>query len=292
MLPAGVTEQFLAARGRNVEYEPRIGARVRTHFVDARAGLDAWVEAYHLAPLDERGPLWDEAEVCDVGALALEDEPAAGASFADVPGQALTAKAQQQFAKLLADHVYRTGTMTVYRCPALKATAAPGTSEGEFRAQLALGLREKRDAAVDSLRRKYAARLDTLAGRQRRAEQKLQKEKDQASSETMSSALAVGGSLLGALFGGSRRSSAFGKAASAARSVGRIGRERSDVANAAADLAALHDRHADLEHELEAEIAALESGSDPARIVVESVVIRTRKSDIDVADLALVWQPA
>ncbi len=292
VLPAGVTEQFLAARGKRVEYEPRIGARVRTHFVDAKAGLDTWVEAYHLAPLDERGPRWEEAEVCDVGALALEDEPAAGASFADVPGQALTAKVQQQFAKSLADHVYRTGTMTVYRCPALKATAAPGASEGEFRAQLALGLREKRDAAVDALRRKYAARLDTLAGRQRRAEQKLQKEKDQASSETMSSALAVGGSLLGALFGGGRRSSAFGKAASAARSVGRIGRERSDVANAEADLAALRDQHADLEHELEAEIAALESGFDPTRVVVESVAVRTRKPDIDVADLALVWQPA
>ena len=37
-----------------------------------------------------------------------------------------------------------------------------GGSESEFRAHLALALREKRDAAVDALRRKYASKLDTI----------------------------------------------------------------------------------------------------------------------------------
>jgi hypothetical protein len=188
--------------------------------------------------------------------------------------------------------VYRSVAVTVYRCPALKANAAPGGSEADFRAHIAQLLREKRDAAVDTLRRKYAARLATLEDRQRRAEQKLAREKEQASQTTMASALSVGGGLLGALFGGGRRASSLGKAASAARSVGRIGKERTDVTHAEADLAALREQYQALEAELEAEVAARASDFDPATVPIEAAAIKPRKADIAVSDVALVWRPA
>ncbi|HET9693472.1 MAG TPA: hypothetical protein VFP48_03735 [Steroidobacteraceae bacterium] len=292
VVPAGLHEYFLAAAGTAVEYEPRLGARVRAHFVDTKAGVDLWTESYCLAPLSDRGPEWDRAATCREDAMELREEPAAGASFGEVPGEALAARSQQRHAKALVEHVYRTCTVAVLRCPALEATAAPDTDEGAFRAQLAQALRERRDHAVDALRQKYAARMATLEDRRRRAEQRLAREKDQASNETMSSALNVGGSLLGALFGGGRRSAALGKAAAAARSVGRIGKERTDVAHAEADVASLRQQYAALEGELQAEVAALETTLDPATVQVESVTVRPRKSDIVVSDLALVWQPA
>ncbi|HWJ04623.1 MAG TPA: hypothetical protein VNS57_02390 [Steroidobacteraceae bacterium] len=292
VLPTGWHERFLAARGTSVEYEPRLGARVRTHFVDARNGVDTWTEAYHLAPLGAGGPAWEQSEVCDAGALDLGTQPAPDAAFANVPGGVLTPKTPQQYAKSLVEHVYRSSALTVYRCPTLKTSAPVGATEGEFRAQLAQALREKRDAAVDALRKKYATRLDALADRQRRAEQRLQREKDQASQETMASAISVGSSLLGALFGGGRRSSAFGKAATAARSVGRIGKERTDVTHASADAEALRRQHGELEAELETEVATIESSFDPAAIAIEAVAVKARKSDIEVTELTLVWQPA
>ncbi len=263
VVPAGVHEQFLATAAADATYDPCIGARVRAHFVDAGAGMDAWEDWYYLAPLTAAGPDWDAAETCNAAAIDLRDAPAAGARFAAVPGSALAAKAHAQFAKALADHVYRSVAVTVYRCPALKANAAPGGSEADFRAHLAQILREKRDASVDALRRKYATRLAALEDRQRRAEQKVTREKEQATSTTMASALSVGGSLLGALFGGGRRASSFGKAATAARGVGRIGKERTDVAQAEADLTALREQYAALEAELATEVAALESGFQP-----------------------------
>ena len=94
------------------------------------------------------------------------------------------------------------------------------------------------------------------------------------------------------MFGGGRRASAFGKAATAARDVGRIGKERSDVAHAEADLTALQDQYAALEAELEAEVAELEADFDPATVAIEAVAIKPRKTDIAVADVALVWRPA
>jgi hypothetical protein len=108
----------------------------------------------------------------------------------------------------------------------------------------------------------------------------------------MASALSVGGSLLGALFGGGRRASSLGRAASAARGVGRIGKERTDVAHAEADLAALRERYEALEAELEQEVAALEATFDPAAVAIESVAVKPRKADIEVSDVALVWRPA
>jgi Skp family chaperone for outer membrane proteins len=292
IVPAGVPEKFMAAAGnQGVEYEPRIGARVRAHFVDAKAGLDAWENWYYLAPLTAQGPDWEAAEICNADVIQLLDAPAANATFADVAGSAIAARAFAQHGKSLADHVYRTSSLSIMRCPDLKVTSAPGGSESEFRAHLALALREKRDAAVDALRKKYASKLDAIEDRARRAEQKLMREKEQASQQTMSSALSVGGSLLGALFGG-RRGSAFGKASSAAKSMGRIGKERTDVTHAEADLTALQQQHAALEAELADEIAVLESKFDAGAITVEQSEIKARKSDTEVTDLALVWQPA
>jgi len=132
---------------------------------------------------------------------------------------------------------------------------------------------------------------DAIEDRARKAEQKLVREKEQASQQTMSSALSVGGSLLGALFGG-RRSGVIGKASSAARSGGRIGKERTDVTHAEADVTALQQQHAALETELAEEIAALESKFDAGAIVVEKFEIKARKSDTEITDLALVWHPA
>jgi len=292
IVAAGVPEKFMAAAGnQGVEYEPCIGARVRAHFVDAKAGLDAWENWYYLAPLTAAGPDWEAAEICNADAIQLLDAPAPNATFADVAGSVIATKAFAQHGKSLADHVYRTSSLSIMRCPDLKLTSAPGGSESEFRSHLALVLRERRDAAVDALRRKYASKLDAIGDRARKAEQKLVREKEQASQQTMSSALSVGGSLLGALFGG-RRGGAFGKASSAAKSMGRIGKERTDVTHAEADVAALQQQHAALEAELAEEIAALESKFDAGTIAVEQSAIKARKSDTEVTDLALVWRPA
>ena len=173
----------------------------------------------------------------------------------------------------------------------IKLTAAAGMSEGEFRSRVGLALREKRDAAVEALRKKYASRLGTLEDRERRALQKVEKEKAQASDKTLSTALSVGGSLLGALFGGGRRGSAISKASSAARRVSGASKERADVAHAEADVEAIRNQLEALNAELAAEVARLESEFDPATIAVETARVKPRKADIAVEDMALVWVP-
>jgi hypothetical protein len=289
----GVTERFVVASGgpQPPRYRPYIGARVRTHYVDARSGLDLWQAAVYLAPAGAGDPDWAQADVIAEPTLSLADQPVAGASFDEAPAAALAARDHKRWMNALEDHVYRSVALELRSCPSLKMTAAPGMSDGEFRARVALALREKRDDAVEALRRKYGAKLATLEDRERRAMQKVAKEKAQASDTTLSSALAVGGGLLGALFGGGRRGGAISKASTAARSVSRATKERADVAHAQADAQVVREKIDTLNAELETEVARLESEFDPAAIPVETVAVKPRKADIAVEDMALVWVP-
>jgi len=289
----GVTERFVVAGGgaQPPRYRPYVGARVRTHYVDAKAGLDQWQAAYYLAAAGAGDPDWAQADVIAEPALSLADRPVPGASFDEAPAAVLSARDHKRWMQALEDHVYRSVTLELPSCPSLKMTAAPGMSDGEFRSRVALALREKRDDAVEALRRKYGAKLATLEDRERRAMQKVAKEKAQASDTTLSSALAVGGGLLGALFGGGRRGSAISKASTAARSVSRATKERADVAHAEADAQAVREQIDTLNAELDAEVARLESDFDPAATPIETVTVKPRKADIAVEDMALVWVP-
>jgi len=292
MVQHGVTERFVATSDDSPQhYRPHVGARVRTHYVDARAGIDLWQSAYCLAPVGANGPEWNEAETVAEPGPRLAERPVADSTYDDAPAAVLSARDHKRWAAALEDHVYRSMALELPSCPDLKLTATAGMSEGEFRSRVTLALREKRDAAVEALRRKYASRLSTLQDRERRALQKVEKEKAQASDKTLSTALSVGGSLLGALLGGGRRGSAISKASSAARGVSGIGKERADVAHAEADVRAIRDQLEALEAELETEVARLESEFDPATIAIETTRLRPRKADIAVEDLALVWVP-
>jgi hypothetical protein len=292
VVQAGVVERFLKPppATRPPKYQPRLGARVRARFVDAKAGMDAWESWYYLAPVGLEGPDWALAETISGSGPEFADGPVDGAQFAEAPASLLSPRNHRSWSAALEDHVYRNASLSVMHCPALKLTSAPGGTESEFRSRIGLALREKRDDAVDRLRKKYESKLATLEDRGRRADQKIEREKAQASSETVSSALSVGGSLLGALFGG-RRSSALGKMSTAARSASRVSKERADVTRAEADARAIRDEIEAMNAELAAEVEALESELDPNTVRVETVAVRPRKADIAVEDIALVWQP-
>jgi len=292
VVQSAVAEKFMRApHGKGpVTYEPCIGARVRAHFVDAKSGMNAWESWYYLAPLGRDGPDWAAAEVLGEGGPDFVDEPLEDASYGEVPAAALSSKNHRAWGGALEDHVYRNASLNLMSCPALKMNAAPGGTEGEFRAHVALALREKRDATVEVMRGKYASKVAALQTREERAGQRVEREKSQASSETLATAVSIGGSLLGALFGG-RRSSVYGKVSSAARGIGRTSRQRADVTAAEADAQTIHAQIEGLNSQLEAEVARIEGAFDPNAVRIETVPVRPRKADIAVEDLALVWRP-
>jgi hypothetical protein len=259
--------------------------------VDKPAGVDAWTRTSWLAPLADRdgAPDWSEGAAIPALEGVTAQAPVDDAAFAELPASALAARSYGEWSKALAAHLYQNGAAELLTAKALKLTSNPGESEGDFRARLAQRLREHRDQEVARLREKHSARLKSLEDRLRRASDRVEREKSQYSQRKLDTAISIGTSVLGAIFGG--RSAATTRAGSAARSAGRVFSERGDVARAGESLESLTAERDELLKRIEQEAGALAGSLDPASIALEKVRVAPRKSDIAVGRIVLAWEP-
>jgi len=277
-----------------VEYRARVAGFARLHYVDAKAGIDVWTQAAHVAPLAEDGAQaeWQEADVVRNLKERCDTEPQPQSRFADAPAAALRAQTYAAYGKALAAQLYESARLGLLVCDELKMTSQPGESPGDFRTRLAQALRERRDAEIAALREKYAARAQTLTDQMRRAQDRVAREQAQYSQQKLQSAISIGATVLGALLGRrSITSGTIGRAATAARTTGRLGREQGDVARAEESMEVLQQRLAALNTECEAQVVELRRTSDPTTVPVREIEIAARKSDIAVGTVALLWTP-
>jgi len=291
VVPAGIDELYLRGSSSTAQ-APRVLGVAKLHFVDRRAGIDTWETRSWIAPLDEHAqrPDWAAVQPGRDPQAQFAAQPDGSRGYEDVPAVMLRPQSYRSWRKDLAAHLYEHATMTIFHCPAVGATVAPGDDEGDFRARLALALREKRDEEIDKLRRKYAPRLATLQNQMRRAEERIERERSQLSQQKMQTALSVGTSILGALLGRRALSaSSVGRAGTAARQAGRIGKESEDVTRAEQGRDVLEQRLRDLQNELEQQMERLRTELDPATVEIQTIAIKPRKSDTVVETMALVW---
>jgi hypothetical protein len=293
VLPAGVQEVFLAAKPGTGElvYRPRLVATAELHYADKPSGIDTWTKVALLAPLGDSdgAPAWsDAATVANLDSV-LAPGPVDGAGFGELPAAALNAKNHAEWGRALAAHLYQTGTVELLACKTPKLTSNPGESEGDFRTRLGLALREYRDQEVAKLRERYAVKLKSLDDRMRRAQDRVERERSQYSQRKLDTAISIGTSVLGAIFGG--KSVATTRAGSAARSAGRVFGERGDVARADESLEALTAERDGLLRQIEQEASGLTTSLDPASIELARTSIAPRKSDIGVGRIAIAWEP-
>lgn len=292
-LPPAVEEAFLPVQGptTGITYRPRVLGLAKLHYVDKSAGIDEWRAIGLAAALsdDGREALWSEAE--DV-AVAITREPVAGAAFGDVPAGALRAASYAQWSKALAAQLYETRPLKLWSCDTPRAISRAGESEGDFRARLALAVREQRDADAAKLRGKFAPRLAALQAQKQRALERVEREKGQASQVKLQAAISIGATLLGAFLGRKAVSMGnIGRATTAARSTARVGRESADVDRAEESAGQIDQRIADLDRELEAAITALDTRADAQSLPLRELVVAPRKADIAVGKVLLLWTP-
>jgi hypothetical protein len=182
--------------------------------------------------------------------------------------------------------------MRLWKCASPKETSKPGETEGDFRARLAVTLREQRDLAVEKIRARFEKKVVALQDRILRAEQRVEREKGQRGQQALSTAVAVGATVLGALFGRKTLSvGTVGRASTAMRGAGRVSREKADVARAEDSLEALQQKVAALEAELAAEVEKIEEGTSAEDLPLEEIVLAPRKSDLAAEPVALGWTP-
>ena len=152
--------------------------------------------------------------------------------------------------------------------------------------------REKRDLAVEKLRKRYAPKLKRLEQKIRTAEDRLAREQSQYKQQKMQTAISVGATVLGALFGRKVASvGTVGRASTAMRGAGRAARERQDVQRATEQIAEAERQLVDLSAEFEAETEKLRDSLDPSQFEISEKTVRPRKTDISIDNVALAWTP-
>ena len=210
----------------------------------------------------------------------------------EVPAPASKAKSYASWRKDFASWIYRNQRLELLESPSLEIASNPGETERDFRVRLQQIAREKRDEAVEKLRRKYAPKFEQLEERKRRAEQAVEREREQAKGQKFQTAISVGATLLSSFLGRKRVGmSTLGRATTAARGASRSMKEAEDVDRAEDNVAVLTQKLADLDAEFKVETASLERSYDPQTEQLETVSLKPTKANISVKVLTLAWAP-
>ncbi|MGH9465186.1 MAG: ATP-binding protein, partial [Thermoanaerobaculia bacterium] len=297
VLPPDVQQRFLplpAGAGSAVSYEPNVLGLAKVHYLEKKQGVATAEAVRCLAPIppDATALDWATAEALTIEPTLYLAAPPAPGAFDELPAAAARGRSYAVWSKSFAEHLYRTRRLELHRSPALGESSRPGESERDFRLRCGQLARERRDAAVEELRARTAKRAAALAERLHKAEQRREREQDQAARQKYDTVVSVGATVLSALLGRKRASmSSLGRATTAARGWGRAQEQVEDVERAAAASERLAAELAELESELAAETATLAARFDLAAERLEVTALAPRKADIEIELVALAWRP-
>lgn len=298
VLSPGVPQYFVPVRGTqpsgsSLVYRPMVLGISQIRFADSRKGLEAIHDEAHLMPVDRDTAVveWERSTAVSIMRDDLDREPDSESQFEEIAQAAGQAKQYDEWKRAYANWLFRTAKLDLYRSPGLSEVSKPGESEGDFRVRLQQVAHERRDAAAEKLRRKYGPKIVALQDRIRRAEQAVEREKEQAKQTGLQTALSVGATILGAFMGRKTISATtIGKATTALGKAGRVMKDAKDIGIAQDNVAVLQQQLADLEAQFTADTDSL-SGSDPQTEPLETVPLRPTKSHISVKLVALAWLP-
>ena len=107
----------------------------------------------------------------------------------------------------------------------------------------------------------------------------------------MQTAISFGATVLSAVFGRKIGTGTIGRAATTARGMGRTSKQGDDVSRAEEDLMEYQERFDELEDEIDDEIDRITEKYDPLSEELTSVMLKPRKTDIDIRTLAVAWVP-
>lgn len=299
ILAAGIEEYYLhpvkkIPANAQLIYYPRVVGSARLHFVEAKRNLDVWQVQTVLAPLSPDGATvdWERGKLFKDQQVQLEKQAIGEGRYAELPAAAGRSESYRIWRKMYESHLYQYASLIIRECSELKVCARPDESDEEFQGRVALLVRERRDREVERLQQRYLPKLTALEEKIRRAQERKEREKSQVTQQTMQTAVSVGATVLGALFGRKAVSSGtLGRATTAARGAGRISKEKQDLQRAEENLAYLQNQLAELQADFEGEKKQIQEQLELTLPKIEKVEIKPRKSDIFITSFGLVWTP-
>ncbi|MFO7708528.1 MAG: DUF87 domain-containing protein [Desulfobacterales bacterium] len=296
ILPPGIDAHYLPVSGSaaGIEYYPAVFGGLTAHYAQAKYQVDLARRVSFAAPLAD-GPValdWNQAIEIPLAPREFVKAPAAGAAFAELPAEAKKVTAYEGWRRDLLQWVRRNHALRLMNSERFRLVSSPQESLSEFAARVSQAAREQRDLEVEKLRRRYAGKFATLQDRLMRSEQATMREKEQLSAKKVETAISFGTAILGAFLGRKAVSAtSAGRLGTAMKSAGRLRKESMDTARAQQTAESVRAKIAELEAELEADIAKLEAAFDPAGESFKEIRIPPAPAGITQEFFGLLWLP-
>ncbi|MDQ7840516.1 MAG: type IV secretion system DNA-binding domain-containing protein [bacterium] len=298
VLPSGVPQFFVpplsVPADGVINYEPMLFGAARVQFQDAKVGVDITRDVVVLAPITAGVITVDWSGAADANLLPsdLRSEPVSPAIFGALPPEATKPKNYEGWGREFARWIAQGRGLELLRHSATGLHSNPGESERDFRIRIHDAARQRRDQMLEELRQRYGQKTAALQERLRRAQQSVEREQLQAKQQKIQTAVSLGATILGGLFG--RRAistSTLGRATTAARGASRSYKEAQDVQRAEETVAVLQQQLNELEAQLKAEIDAAAGAVNPLGDALETVAVKPKRTGITVQAVGLAWTP-
>ena len=293
-LPPELEQLFVPGKGAGLVYHPRLVAAADLVFNSARYHVEDERNCVHVVEFED-GPVdvdWDNAEVLELGIDDLDTSGDEAARYAECPSCAGVARNYTGWRRDYKRWVRQNETITLFRNKRFRLSSTPGETEGDFRARLQTVANEKRDQAIAKMRKRYASKTTTLENRLLRAQQAIDRERQQASKKKLDTAVSFGTAILGAVLGRKRLSSSTTtRIGSAIKTASGARKEAADIKRAEATAAKVKKDIEALSRELQQEIDALNTSFDAQAEILDEIEVRAKSTDIHVPLIGLVWMP-
>jgi len=296
-LPPSLPQYFLpvtspATAPLPLVYAPSLLLAAEVTFVDKAMDISlkqslAWLVAIGA----EDTAISGQPQALQIDPAQLAKEPLPNAGWAALPPFARKASVYTAAKSEAVDRIYQEQTLEIYHSPALEEYGRPGESEGDFRARLQHKARELRDAEIEKLKTKYAAKFRSLDEDLARARGALEREQEQARVAKAGTGISILGGVIGALFGRKSKSGMVSAGSSAARSATRAWQQSGDVGRAEDRIKAAEAEAAAINAEAEKAIQKIRDSYDIGTEKLEKESIRPLKKNIAVKAAGLAWVP-
>jgi hypothetical protein len=291
IIPNSIEQKYLyTSQSDEYSLQPYLLCSSTINFVNTSKAIDKTEELKYKIYLDENINDIDFTELENIEGSSFESRRR-NSIFYEVPSFLQNEREIKLISKNFANHIYRNNKLTLFKNQNLKITSKQDESLNDFRARVQDRLNENIDEAIEKLQVKFEKANISLEKKLDRLYVKLEKEKNQASSKTTNTLIAIGTSLLGAFFGNKVLSKTnMGKVARSAKGASDILKERSDVKFVEEDILNINKEADELKQKLELQIEEINEEFTISNYEIEEFNINLRRKDIYNTKIEILWE--
>jgi uncharacterized membrane-anchored protein YhcB (DUF1043 family) len=296
MLSNQIPQVFLpsTSTNANIVYQPYALGVVEVFYQSAKHKV-ATTKSYTFLSQFHDGIVsvdWSDAQLIEVQLKELKKLGQSGAKLAPYPSDAADIRNYETWKKQLNQYVRTSVGLTLLYSSKLKLVSTAEENEREFRIRLQHEAHEQRDQALDDLKKKYAARVNTLEDRLRRAQQAVEKQSTLANQKKMDAMVSTGTAIFSALFGSKKISTtSISRVGSAMKSSSKALKSGQGIEQAQETLRSVESQLEALRLELENQSDQIFDRFNVSDEVFEKIDIRATSTNISIPLCALAWVP-